>query len=511
MKSRLRYSVINSTVSAGSYLLKILLSFFLRTYFIHLLGVNILGLNGLFTNILSFLSLAELGIGTSIVYELYQPIATGDKESVKSLMKLYKKAYEFIGVMIAIIGTLVAIFLPLMIKDGNVTTQVYLYYFLFLANSVVSYFFTYKRSLLNANQMYYKTIINDFIFYIVGALLQLVVLVQFQSYIGYLLIQIGVTLFSNISISYIVNKAYPFLSEKNVKKVDATVLQELKKNIVGNISSQIGSVVVLGSDNILLSSFVGLSVVGIYSNYTMITNAVKGVMQQVTGSIIPSVGNLIVSENSKRIIEFFGTYLFINSSISFVSGVSLYALINNFVKLWVGSSFVLSNFTVVLIAVYLTVLMYQGAVRTFISGYGLFWKQRWKPIFEACTNLLLSILFLLEFKLGINGVLLATIFSSILVVMWYEPYLLFKYGFKASVFDYFKTTIIFYLKFGLSIIIVQLSTNVINTLFTVTNFIEFIKFSTIQLLVVFTLYILLFGFNFRMRRLISIIKERMKK
>lgn len=493
----MHYSIMNSSISAFIYLLRLILGFVSRTYFIHLLGVEILGLNGLFTNILSFLSLAELGIGTSIVYELYRPISLNDNETIKSLMKLYKTAYNFIGIIIAIVGTCVLPVLPMIIKNGNVNSSTYVYYILFLGNSVISYFFTYKRSLLNADQKNYITVINDFTFYVIGTLFQIIILILFKSYFWYLVIQILVTLISNIWISIIVNKRYPYILEKAVKKIDPKIKKELGKNVIGNLSSQIGSVVVLGSDNILLSSFIGLTVVGLYSNYTLITNAVKGVLQQATNSVIPSVGNMIVQVTREKAYNTFKLYLFINSSVSYITGVGVFAVINNFIRIWIGKNFLLPYTTVLLIALNLTVLMYQGAARTFISGYGLFWSQRWKPIFEAAVNIIFSLIFLLYFHLGVSGVLLGTMFSSILVIMWFEPYVLFKYGFKRSVYEYVFFTILFYLKFIISVIVIT----IIGRFFVVNNLTSFLIFSVVQIIVLMLLYFILFGFNSEFKEL----------
>jgi len=170
--------MLNSSVSSLIYLFRTILGFVSRTFFIKLLGIEILGLNGLFTNVLSFLSLTELGIGTSIVVELYKPIAFNNRESIKSLMRLYKRAYDAIGLAVGLIGIAIMPILPYVMKDYTVTPVVYLYYVLFLANSVVSYFFTYKRSMLNANQANYVTVINDFGFYLVAKSCYVVLCVQ---------------------------------------------------------------------------------------------------------------------------------------------------------------------------------------------------------------------------------------------------------------------------------------------------------------------------------------------
>jgi len=491
MKSRTRFTVINSSVSTVIYIIRTLLGFVARSIFIYQLGVSFLGLNGLFTNVLSFLSLAELGIGTSIVYELYKPIAMNDREKIKSLMKLYKGAYDFIGIVVFCIGMLVIPVLPFIIKNGIHISNVYSYYVLFLMNSVVSYFFTYKRSLLNADQKNYVTVINDFVFYCATIGLQMYFLVAFHSYMLYLLVQIVATITSNLCISHIVNKRYPFINEKKVYPVSKKVTAELKKNIVGNISSQVGSIIVLGSDNILISAFVGLTVVGIYSNYTLITNAIRSTMQQATSAVVSSFGNLVAQSSADKTYSVFKSYWFVNTCVSFISGISIFSFINNFIAIWIGEKYLLPMHTVFLMSIYLVILMYQGTARTFISAYGLFWQQRWKPIFEATINLVFSLLFMGIFHLGVDGVLMGTLCSSIFVIIWFEPYIVFKYGLQRSVKNYAYNTVEFYCKFLLAVFVISK----IQPFLIVTNIVDFIKALIVQGIVIAILFFILFGRN----------------
>ncbi|WP_262316609.1 lipopolysaccharide biosynthesis protein [Lacticaseibacillus parakribbianus] len=450
MRSRTHLSIVNTTAATLMYFLRILLGFVSRTFFIHQLGVEYLGLNGLFTNILSFLSLAELGFGTSIAFELYSPIANKNFEAIKSLMYLYRKAYRIIGIIIGALGIIIMPILPYMMK-GGIDAPYLLYYLLFLANSVISYFFTYKRSLLNADQKNYVVIINDFLVFAVTVAFQVSVLVIWQSYTGYLVLQIVGTLTANLTITAIANKQYPYLLEKNIENVDPTTVRGLFKNVIGNISSQIGTIVVTGSDNILISAFVGLTEVGIYSNYTLLTNALRSLVQQATGSLTASFGNLIAEKSGQKTMRIFHRYWFINSSVSYLTAIAVFLLVNDFVRIWVGSKYLLPKHTVFLMSLYLFLLMFQGTVRSFISAFGLFWQQRWKPVFESVTNLGLSVFFLKVLDLSIDGVLLGTICSTLLVIAWYEPYLLFKYGFKSSVRSYLVGTLGFYFAYFITI------------------------------------------------------------
>ncbi|SYW09689.1 lipopolysaccharide biosynthesis protein [Oenococcus oeni] len=497
MKSRTQYSMLNSSISSIVYLVRMLLGFVSRSFFIQCLGIQYLGLNGLFSNVLSFLSLAELGIGTSIVFEMYRPVATRDRETIKSLMQFYRRAYTVIGVCIAILGIMLVPFLHLFLNDASRIPFVYMYYILFLTNSVVSYFFTYKRSMLNADQKNYLVILNDFIFFVVMTVLQILVLVFMKSYTLFLIFQIVTTLVSNLAISLIVNRKYPFLKDKNVKTLSPEITRHMRKNVVGNISSQIGSIVVLGSDNILISSFVGIAAVGIYSNYTLITNAIRSLMQQATSAVISSVGNLVVKANNSMTLSVFKSYLFINTFISFFAATGIAMFINNFIRIWVGRQFLLSNLTVFLISLYVMLLMYQGSVRTFISAYGLFWQQRWKPLFEAGVNLFFSLLFLVVFRLGIDGVLLGTIVSSLLVNIWFEPYLVFHFGIHDGSAAYALFTIKTFLKF----LAVSFFVFWIQHFFVVRDIWDFVFFGCIMLPVLLIIMAICFGTSPEVKKL----------
>lgn len=491
MKSRTHYSLINSSVSSIIYFLRLILGFIVRTFFIKYLGAKYLGLNGLFTNILSFLSLAELGFGATMVYELYEPLAKNDKKKICAYMLLYKRVYSIIGVVIGILGICLIPFLPFIIKNENQIPNVNLFYVLFLSNSVISYFFTYKRSILIADQKNYRVLINDFAFYFLSSILQICVLVFFQNFTFYLLIQILTTLLSNISISKIADSEYPIIKKKTNYIIPKKDVSKLKKNVVGNISGQIGGVVVLGSDNILISMFVNLASVGIYSNYTLLTNSVKTLMQQATNSITASIGNLVIDQDINKHYTIFKQYLFLNTSLNYFCVTILFALINPFIIIWVGKDYLLSENTVLLLMIYLGLLIYQNAVRNFCSAYGLFWEQKMVPIYEAITNLTFSLIFLIYFHLGIDGVLLGTICSTLTVDVWYEPYILFKKGMHKSLKEYSLKTLISYLKILIGLLVVHFARNIVP----VNNIVTFIVDSLFTFIYIIISYLILFGYE----------------
>ncbi|EGO5190250.1 transporter [Enterococcus faecalis] len=453
-KSRMEYSMLNSSISTIIFVMKLLIQFVTRTYFIRYLGVEYLGLNGLFSNILSLLSLAELGIGTSIIYSLYRPLAFDDRPQIKALMNLYEKAYNGIGIVVGLAGLVVVPFLPTMVHSSVDLGNVTLIYLLFLANSVLSYFFTYKRSLIIADQRSYVVNVNDFIFILLTNVIQIIQLHFYQSFILYLVIQIFFTLAGNISISWKVSKDYPYLKDQEQGALTAEVKDQIKKNVIGNLSSKIGGVVVMGTDNIMISYFVGLASVGLYSNYLMIINNVQNLCKQITNSITASVGNYVVEGNQNKLLKVFKQHLFVNYTLIYFSATVLIAILNPFIEWWLGAKYLLSSFTTSLIIFNLIIQMFRNTNFVFIDAFGLYWYQRWKSVWEAIINLAVSLLLLKVFHMGINGVLIGTITSSLCYVMWYEAFVIFKHGLNEPIMMYVKLffSYLFYLVF-VSIII----------------------------------------------------------
>ena len=160
-ESRTKNSFKNFQFGAITQVINTIFSFISRTIFIKVLGEEYLGVNGLFTNILTVLSFAELGIGNAIIFSMYKPIAENNKDKINALMKLYKKAYNIIGIVVLLIGICVVPFLDFIIKDPpNIHENIEMVYLLYLLNTSLSYFFTYKKSIISAQQKEY--IINTY-------------------------------------------------------------------------------------------------------------------------------------------------------------------------------------------------------------------------------------------------------------------------------------------------------------------------------------------------------------
>lgn len=446
MKSnRLKNAMLNSSILATIQIVTVLLRFANQTIFIRVLGKQFLGLNGLFTNVLSFLAFAELGVGTSIVFSLYSPLANDNKKNIAALMNFIQKAYRYIGMTVGILGLAIIPLLPYFIKDYHDVDHIVLYYVLYLANSVISYFFTYKRSILIADQHEYISSINQFIFLVVQTILQIIFMFVVPNYAVYLIIAVFCTLFSNILISRAVDKRYPYLKMYQKEKISSEEGLIIRNNIVGMVGSKIGSIAVRSTDNILLSAFLGLSIVGIYSNYLLIVTSVSGVINKLLSSVTATVGNLIVDGDRNRSFFVYKTHYLLNLFIVTISATCFAVSFNPFIKVWAGETYILPISVVVVIVMNYFVDQPRQTNITFINAYGLFVPNGKKSILEAILNLGFSFSFLVFFKLGISGVLLGTIVTNLILNSWWEPWLIYKHGFEFKT-SFLKFFVRFYLK-----------------------------------------------------------------
>ena len=431
----------------------LIISFIARIIFVKFLSDEYLGLNGLFTNLLTMLSLVELGVGSALVYSLYKPLADGDNEKVKSLMDLYRKAYNIIGGVVLIIGILFIPFYRYLISEVPSISHLDFIYILFVLNTAISYFYSYKRSLIICDQKRYIATIYRYVFYFLLNVFQIIVLFLTHNYILYLITQVVFTWLENICISIKADRMYPYLKDKNIKKLDKKELNTISKNVRAMLFHKIGGVVVNSTDNILISKLVGLIAVGMYSNYYLITSALDTITAQFFNAITASVGNLGACTNSKKVKETFNTTFFLNYLIYGVITVCLLILFNPFIEVWLGKKY-LFDFGVVLV---ITICFYLKGIRktclTFKDALGLFWQDRYKPIIESIINLVASII--LGIKYGVLGIFMGTIISTVTTSLWIEPYVLYKYYFKENIIDYLYRFIKYTLVVVLTYLIVQ--------------------------------------------------------
>lgn len=458
--SRTKNSIKNSYISLIFQGLGLFINFIVRIFFIKYLGNEYLGINGLMTNLLNVLSLAELGVGEAINFSLYEPLAKNNKEKVKSLMQLYKKIYIFIGGFITVIGLLLIPFLNYIIKDYNNINNVVLIFILFLLNTSSSYLFSYKRNLLIADQKTYIVTIIKYIIYIIFKIIQIIYLIIFSDYIGYLIIQVIETVLEYLASSLEANKLYPYLQEKNIKKLDKETKRDILKNTKAMMMHKVGDILVNSTDNILLTKIVSLTAVGLYSNYYMITSALTMIFGQVFSSLTSSIGNLCTEKNYKKNLNIFKSLDLITFWIYGFCSVCLFILLNPFIELWIGKQYLFSTSIIIVIILNFYISGMRKSVLTFREASGLFYKDRWKALVQALVNLVASII--LGIKFGTIGIFLGTIISLVSTCLTVEPYILYKYCFNENVFKYYMTYISRFLILVITTVLIYSITEIIN-------------------------------------------------
>ena len=432
--SRTSSSLKNAAFTVGGAIITMLLQFVNRRLFVNYLTNDYLGLNGLFSNILSMLSLSELGVGAAIIFALYKPVAENDKEKVKSLMSMYKRFYTLIGCTIIGMGIALSPFLGVFIKEMPDIPYIRVYYIMYVLDTGLSYFYTYKRSLIICNRENYISSITTTVTSVGTKAVQLLVLIFTHDYFLFLLTQIVFNRVENIVISRIADRKYPYLLEKNVKPLCKEETFHIRKNIFAMLTHKIGNVIVNGTDNLIISKILGLSVLGLYSNYNLPISAVNSIIAKVFQSITSNIGNLVVEKKRNETETVFFNIFFVNYWIYGVCSICFLCLLQPFVSLWLGEEYLLPNSTVLV----LVLVFYLNGMRStglaFRDATGVFYHDRHKALIESAVNLVVSIP--LTFLFGVTGVKLGTIISFMATSFWIEGYVLYKHYFKKPMWGY---------------------------------------------------------------------------
>lgn len=418
----------------------ILVNLLARVFFLHYLNQTYLGLNGLFTNVLTMLSLVELGVGPAMAYSLYKPLADHDVERLKSHMAFYKKAYVTIGLAIAALGLAFLPFYTVFMDEVPDIPHLNTIYLLFVANTVVSYFYSYKRSLIICDQKKYIETAVHYGAYFLLNVVQIIFLALTKNYVVFLMLQVLSTWLENFILARKADKLYPFLREKNVRPMDKTDSQVIFRNVAAMSMHKVGAVVVNSTDNILISKLIGLASAGLYSNYYTIIHPLQTITNQIFESIVASVGNLtatVKDGNVEHLMEtFYDVFLFAFWIFTFCS-ICLLNLLHPFIEfMWLRNrGWLLDNATLYVLVLNFYLYGMRRPVLTFRDATGAFWNDRFKPIFESIINLVASILLAKPF--GIAGIFLGTLVSTVTTSLWVEPMVLYHNVFYAHMRKYF--------------------------------------------------------------------------
>ncbi|WP_064091683.1 lipopolysaccharide biosynthesis protein [Rossellomorea aquimaris] len=432
---RIQNSLKNIFFGLGAQMLSVSLGFGVRTVFIYTLGVEYLGIEGLFTSVLIMLSLANLGFDSAMIYSLYKPLAEKDNNKIQALMGLYKKAYRIIGLIVLLIGLTLLPFIEYLIKGETTVDHIQIIYLLFLVNAVSSYYFVYKQSIIIADQQNHIISRIHSIFILLSNTLQIILLITTSNYILVLTGQILFRILENIYIGHKANQLYPFLKQKSVVTLSNKEKKSFYENLYSLMLYKISGVVINGTDNIIISVFVGLSIVGIYSNYLLILSTITTILSLIFYSITASVGNLVVQEDIDKKYFIFRVINFSNFWIYGFFTIVLWNLLNPLISVWIGDQFVFNKYILLTIILNFFTTGMQNASTTFRETTGLFKKGKYRPIIAAIINITVSII--LAKEIGIAGVLIGTVVSRLSTYFWYDPFVIHKIVFRRKVKVYF--------------------------------------------------------------------------
>lgn len=434
-RSRKLNSILASSSGMVNQLIQIFGSFAYRTIFLMVLSREYLGINGLFSNVLQIFSLAELGIGSAILYNMYGAFAKQDTEKIGQLIHFYKWIYHMIALCITGIGLAFYPFLGMIVDVAEIPGDVSLpaVYFLFVFNSVASYLFVYKQSLLTADQQEHKVILFSSAVTVAGYLVKILILFLSADYILVLASGIVITLAMNYAFSLWITRKYRSVFSISTK-LSKDERREIFKSTQGLMCHKIGLVVVTSTDNIVISKYVSLAAVGLYSNYGTLISAVTNLGVRLVNGMLPSIANFTANATKDETYRMLQRILFINLWLASCTTVCLFTLLNPFITVWLDESYLLSYSVVAVVCLQHYLQTSRLAVNNFLYSAGLFMRDKIRPLIESIINLTVSIVLAKQY--GIIGVFIGTCVSGMLTYYWREPYLLFKHHLQRSSLGY---------------------------------------------------------------------------
>lgn len=423
LRMRTKNSLKNIAISLLLGTVVILANFIVQKVFIETLGLDLLGVNGLFTNIVAMLAVAELGLGSAIIYHLYQPLHAKDSEKISSLMHFYKRGYALVALSIIVLGIGFLPFLGMITGTVNTSFNTHIVFLLFIVNSAASYILSYKRSLLYADQKSYIINLVHLIALVILNAIQIGMLVATKDYYLFLVLRIIFTVLENVILNWMIDKRYTIDSYPG--PISKALRRDIFMKIKGLLFHKVAGFITTGSTNIIISILLGIVTVGFYSNYLLIQTAINTLFIQASGAIRASIGNLLVVETQEASFIVFKRLQFAGQFLAILCVSVFFVASGSFVSLWLGDTFVFSVSVTAALAlnIYLYLIRWI-AFHNFKEAAGIFYEDRFVPLLEAAINIVASIVLIKA--LGLAGAFLGTAFSSLVVHMYSYPKFVYK-------------------------------------------------------------------------------------
>lgn len=441
---RTKNSLRNAIIGVFSYLILMISSFVTRSAFISCLGLEMGGVEALFKNILSMLALAELGLGTGLVYKLYKPLAENDNKSIKKILNFYKKSYSVISAVILGIGFVLSFIVPFLIKEDYSKIYLGLLFFLYVIDIVCTYLFSNRKALIMADEKNYIINMNDASIQFFTMIFQVFFLFKTKSFFIYMIIKIICRLIGSIRLGNKFKKLYPEIyNDKSKESISGDERKKLLTNISAMLCHKIGAFSVNSSASIFVTYFVSVLINGIYANYLLIVSTVTSLINQIFNGITASFGNLLTMENSDVVYSKFNILYFFNFWIYAFCGTCIFVNIQPFITVWVGKASLFNMETVVLLLLSFYIMGIRRVVLMTKDSAGLFKIDKNFALLEAALNLILA--FILVNAIGVNGVIIANIMSMLIIPFWTQPHVVYKHILHKSKLDYYKKYFIYFI------------------------------------------------------------------
>lgn len=482
---------------------QLIVPFLMRTAMIYWLGVEYLGLDGLFTSILSVLNLAELGVGSAMVYSMYKPIAEDDKVTICALMRLYKIYYRIIGLVVLAGGLILCPFVPHLIS-GNLPDgmNVYVLFILNLLATVLSYWlFAYKNCLLNAYQR--QDVISKVTMAVntVRYIIQFLLLFVFHNYYYYLIITLLSQAGINIVTALVVD--HMFSGFKPVGSISKNDRKKINTRVKDLFTAKIGGVVVNSVDTLVISAFLGLTVLAIYQNYYYIITALLSIVNILIYSCTSGIGNSIITETREKNFNDLCTFTFLISIVACFCTACLLNIYQPFMKLWVKSADLMFEFpAVICFSLYFFIVEINTLLNNYKDAAGIWHEDRFRPLITAFANLIMNLI-MVQFW-GIYGILLSTVLSMLLVGMPWLLYNLFTTVFERYMLKPYLKKLLFYV---VTTALIILSSSIICMLLPLEGIAAIIVYGCICAIVTVILFIILFRKTEEFKRSVSLINR----
>ena len=387
--------------------------FAMRTAMIYFMGIQYLGLNSLFASILEVLNLAELGVGSAMVFSMYKPIAEDDKSKICALMKLYRTMYRIIGLVICVVGLALTPAIPKLIhSDVPPDMNVYFLYLMNLGTTVISYWlFAYKNCLFGAFQRGDVTSKISIATTTVQYAIQFFIVIAVKNYYWYLIAAMGTQIMNNIITAIAASKRWP--DYRPVGKLDKEEQRSIMNRVKDLFTAKVGGTIVNSADTIVISAFLGLSMLAIYQNYFYVVTALIGFVNIIFGATTAGIGNSLIVETKEKNFRDLSKFTFLIAWVTGWSGCTMFCLFQPFIEIWVGKGLQLKFFAVVCFVIYYYVYLINQLLCTYKDAGGIWHADRFRPLVTAGVNLALNLLTVKH--LGVYGVLLSTVVSTLLV------------------------------------------------------------------------------------------------